>query len=189
MKYIYTFLLLAMLFLTGGCGDKHPKLVMVTNATFPPYEYVVNGKITGIDPAIIELIGERLGFDVEIHDMSFDSLIAAVQSGKAHIAASGITVNEERKKAVLFTNAYVVASQLIIVPKDSPIQSADDLKGRRIGVQHGTTGDLYVKDNIQEPERYTNGPLAVQALLAGKLDAVVVDGAGLYPPASGTEAA
>ena len=183
MKYVKTLFLLILLFVFSGCDDSSkPKLVMVTNATFPPYEYVVGKEIDGIDPEIVRRIALRLGYDVEIQDMSFDSVIAAVQSGKADIAASGITVTEERKKQVHFTTPYVIAKQVIIVPEDSPIKSVSDLKGKRIGVQHGTTGDLYVTEKIQEPERYAHGPVAVAAVAAGKLDAVIVDGepAGVY---------
>ena len=149
---------------------------MATNATFPPYEYLADHKIDGIDPKIVSTIAEALGYELEIQDMAFDSVIAAVQSGKADIAASGITVTEERKKQVFFTVPYVVAEQVIIVKKESKIKGSSDLKGLRIGVQHGTTGDTYVTKNIQEPERFNNGPLAVAALLADKIDAVVVDG-------------
>ncbi len=175
MKYL-SFLVLMLLLLTGGCKEEsEPRLVMVTNATFPPYEFVAGRKIDGIDPEIVRIIAERLGCRLEIRDMSFDSVIAAVQSGKADIAASGITVTEERKKQVNFTVPYVISRQMIIVLKDSDIKSAADLKKKRIGVQHGTTGDLFVSKNIAEPERYSHGPLAVAALLAGKVDAVVID--------------
>ena len=178
LKNLFAAGLFCFLALLGtGCGqEKAPKLVMVTNAAFPPFEYVEGKKIDGIDPAIIRLIAENLGFELEIQDMNFESLIAAVQSGKADIAAAGITVTEERKKQVLFSMPYVVTKQVIIVKKDSPISNSADLKNKRIGVQHGTTGDMYVTKNIQEPERYANGPLAVAALCAGKLDAAVIDG-------------
>ena len=169
-------MLMAAALLFSGCGKgKEKKLVVVTNAAFPPYEYVVNRKIEGIDPHIIRQIADRLGYTVEIQDMSFDSVIAAVQSGKADIAASGITVTEERKKQVAFSHPYVVAEQVIIVPKTSKIAGRNDLKGKRIGVQHGTTGDMYVSKHICEPERYQNSAVAVAALLAGKLDAIVID--------------
>ena len=176
MKYFY--FLFAVFFTLFFCGcDKaeKPKLIMVTNATFPPYEYIKNGKIDGIDPYIVRTIAERLGYELEIQDMSFDSVIAAVQSGKADIAASGITVTEERKKQVFFTHPYVISKQVIIVPEKSAIMSSKDLTNKKIGVQHGTTGDLYVTQNIKQPERFTHGPLAVAALIANKIDAVVVD--------------
>ena len=174
----YFLLLMIGLLLSGvwGCsGSDKPKLVMVTNAAFRPYEFVSGREIDGIDPAIIREIAGALGRELEIQDMSFDSLIAAVQSGKADIAASGITVTAERKKQVFFTDSYVVAEQLVLVRRDSPIQSIPDLKKAVIGVQHGTTGDLYVVKNIGEPERFSYAPLAVAALLAGKVDAVVTD--------------
>ena len=176
MKHIFLLLLTAAVLVCAGCGkSKEKKLVMVTSASFPPYEYVANRKIEGIDPHIIRLIASRLGYDVEIQDMSFDSVIAAVQSGKADIAASGITVTEERKKQVLFSTPYVIAEQVIVVPKYSKITGRSDLKNKRIGVQHGTTGDMYVSKNICEPERYKEAAVAIAALLSGKLDAVVID--------------
>lgn len=176
MKYIYTLLLSVCLLILCGCGksDK-PKLVMVTNAAFPPYEYVDGQNIDGIDPAIVRKIAENLGYELEIQDMSFDSVIAAVQSGKADLAASGITITEDRKKQVFFTDPYVLARQVIIVPKNSSIRTSKDLANARIGVQHGSTGDTFVTKNIKEPERYANGPLTVAALGAGKLDVAVVD--------------
>ena len=174
----------SMLAFTSGCGKKDrasvpagksKKLVMVTEATFPPYEYMENSKIVGIDPEIVGEIARNLGYTLVIQDMKFDSVILAVQTGKADIAASGITVTEDRKKQVNFTVPYVTAAQVIIVPKKSPIKTPEDLKGKRIGVQQGTTGDTYVRKNIGEPERYDNGALAVAALRAGKIDAVVLD--------------
>ena len=175
MKY-FNLLILTVILLFTGCKDNaKPKLVMATNAEFPPYEYISGTKIDGIDPEIIRRIAEKLGYELDIQNMSFDSVITAVQSGKADIAASGITVTEERKKRVSFTLPYVIAEQLIIVPKKSEIQSSEDLKKVRVGVQHGTTGDLYISKNIKDPERFANAPVAIAALLAGKLDAVVID--------------
>ena len=174
-----------MLAFVSGCGKKDStvvpsseskKLVMVTEATFPPYEYMENSKIVGIDPEIVGEIARNLGYKLVIQDMKFDSVILAVQTGKADIAASGITVTADRKKQVNFTVPYVTAAQVIIIPKKSSIKTPTDLKGKRIGVQQGTTGDTYVRKHICEPERYDNGALAVAALRAGKVDAVVLDG-------------
>ncbi|MBE6393931.1 MAG: transporter substrate-binding domain-containing protein [Lentisphaerae bacterium] len=176
MKHIFLLLLTAAVCVLSGCGKApEKKLVVVTNAAFPPYEYVANRKIEGIDPHIIREIASRLGYTIEIQDMSFDSVIAAVQSGKADIAASGITVTEERKKQVAFSLPYVVAEQVIIVPQTSKIAAGRDLKGKRVGVQHGTTGDMYVSKHIGEPQRYKDSAVAVAALLSGKLDAIVID--------------
>lgn len=156
--------------------DSTPKtLVMATNAEFPPYEYLEGEYIDGIDPAIVRTIAKRLSSEVKIDNMKFDSVIAAVRFGKADIAASGLTVTEDRKRQVLFSIPYMVAEQLIIVPENSPIKAKADLKGKRVGVQLGTTGDTYMTKNIQQPERFDNGALAVSALVAGKLDAVVID--------------
>ncbi len=165
----------------AGCKDSEEKsetvIRMVTEATFPPYESFAGDKIVGIDPDVVGSITKKLGYKLEIIDMKFDSVILAVQTGKAEIAASGITVTEERKKQVNFTIPYVTASQVIIVPANSDIKTKADLKDKRIGVQQGTTGDLYVTQNYDKaPERFENGALAAAALRAGKLDAVVLDG-------------
>ncbi len=175
MKYL-NLLVLSLLLLLCGCKEQHkPKLVMVTNAEFPPYEYIEGQKIVGIDPEIVRIIADKLGYELEIQNMNFDSVIAAVQSGKADIAASGLTITEERKKQVNFTVPYVIARQLVLVPVNSPLKDFSQLHTMRIGVQHGTTGDLYVAKNIKNPERFSSGPVAVAALTAGKLDAVVID--------------
>lgn len=152
-------------------------LVMATNAEFPPYEYHEGDEIVGIDAEVAALIAEELGMTLEIEDMAFDSVLAAVQSGKADIAMAGITVTEERKMSVNFTDPYTTATQMIIVAEDSDIVSPDDLTGKTIGVQLGTTGDIYVED-VEDAtiERYNKGFEAVQALLQGKVDAVVIDG-------------
>ncbi len=167
---------LLLAFALSGCGRNDDKLVMVTEATFPPYEFREGGKIVGIDVDLMKAVAKKTGRELVVEDMSFDSVIAAVQAGKADVAASGITVTDERKRQVGFSHPYVTAQQVVIVPKDSEIRGSADLKGKRIGVQHGTTGDLYVTRNIREPERFPNGSLAVAALDAGKLDAVVLDG-------------
>ena len=185
MKYFSAFslmLLCGILALGTGCdnGDKkassaRPQLRMVTAATFPPYEYHEGNKIVGVDPEIVAEIANNLGYDLVIEDMKFDSVILAVQTKKADVAASCITVTEDRKKKINFTLPYVTAQQVVIVPKDSAIKTAADMKGKRIGVQHGTTGDMCVTERFQDPDRFENGSLAVAALAAGKLDAVVLD--------------
>lgn len=152
-------------------------LVMATNAEFPPYEYHEGDEIVGIDAEVAALIAEELGMTLEIEDMAFDSVLAAVQSGKADIAMAGITVTDERKMVVNFSDTYTKATQLVIVAEDSEIASPDDLAGKTIGVQLGTTGDIYAGD-VEDAtvERYSKGFEAVQALMQGKVDAVVIDG-------------
>ena len=124
----------------------------------------------------MQAVAQEIGKELVVEDMSFDSVISAVVTGKADVAASGITVTEDRKRQVNFSLPYVEAKQVIIVPENSAVKEAKDLKDKLIGVQHGTTGDTYVTKHIQEPERFPNGALAVAALEAGKLDAVVLDG-------------
>ena len=176
-------LLSAILFfaalLGSGCEkhDRKQKLIMVTDATFPPYEMRSGNKVVGIDPEIVGEIARRNGFELVIEDMNFESIITAIQTGKADVAASGITVTEERKKMVDFTRSYVVARQVVIVRNESNITGIEQLKGRKLGVQHGTVGDLYVTKNIQEPERYSSSALTVAALVAKKVEAVVLDDA------------
>ncbi len=152
------------------------KLVMVTNAEFPPYEYHENNDIVGIDADIAKAIADKMGMELEIQDMAFDSLIPAVQSGKADFTAAGMTVNEDRKKNVDFTDTYAQAAQVIIVKEGSEIKTPADLDGKKIGVQTGTTGDIYAGD-IKDAEinRYNKGMEAVMALTQGKIDAVVID--------------
>ena len=155
---------------TGG------KIVMVTNAEFPPYEYHENDTIVGIDADIARAVAEQMGVELEIQDMAFDSLIPAIQSGKADFAAAGMTVDEDRLKNVDFTDTYAQAAQVIIVKKDSPIASPDELTGKKIGVQTGTAGDIYASDiENAEVQRFNKGMEAVMALNQGKIDAVVID--------------
>lgn len=173
-------LLASFAFLFSSCDDKteqREKLIMVTSATFPPYEFYQGEHIVGIDADMVREIARRNNIDLIIEDMAFDSIIAAIQTGKADVAASGITVTEDRKKQIDFTTSYVKADQVIIVREDSTIDGADAMKGKRIGVQHGTTGDTYVTTNICEPERFQDGALAVASLATGKIDAVVLDSA------------
>lgn len=156
------------------------KLVMATNATFPPYEYYdADKQIVGIDVEVAGLIAEKLGLELEVSDMEFDSIIAAVKQGKADIGMAGITITEERKKNVAFSDTYTKATQMIIVQEGSAIASPDDLKDVKVGVQTGTTGDLYVSDLSEdgvEVMQFSKGIDAVIALTQGKVDAVVIDG-------------
>lgn len=151
-------------------------LVMATNAEFPPYEYWEGEKVVGIDAEIAEAIAEELGMELKIEDMAFDSIITAVTSGKADIGAAGMTVTEDRLENVNFSDTYATATQVVIVTEDSDIASPDDLVGKKVGVQLGTTGDIYAED-IEDAtiERYNKGFEAVQALMQNKIDAVIID--------------
>lgn len=157
------------------------KIVMVTNAEFEPFEYKDNNEIVGIDVEIAGKIAEKLGVELEITDIAFDSCVPSVQSGKADFAAAGMSVTEDRLKNVDFTENYFNASQVIILPVDSDIKSREDLNGKTVGVQQGTTGDTYCSNEDGESDievevkRYGKGMDAVSDLLNGRLDAVVID--------------
>ena len=150
--------------------------VMATNAEFPPYEFYEGQDIVGIDVEIAKAIAESMGKELKVEDMAFDSIIPAILSGKADIGVAGMTVTEDRKASVDFTDTYVKASQVIIIKADNTeIASAADVEGKSIGVQLGTTGDLYASDVTDTVERYNKGFEAVQALSQGKIDAVIID--------------
>lgn len=158
-------------------GSEGGKLVMATNAEFPPYEYHEGDEIVGIDAEIAAAIADELGMTLEIEDMAFDSIITAVSGGKADMGLAGMTVDPDRQKNVNFSETYATAAQVIIVKEDSEIAGPDDLTGKKIGVQLGTTGDIYAEDiEDAEVERYNKGMEAVQALQQDKIDAVVIDG-------------
>ncbi len=146
-------------------------LTMGTNATFPPYEYKDGDDIVGIDAEIAQAMADKLGLKLEIVDMDFDSLIASIQSGKIDMSLAGMTVTEERKQNVDFTDSYATGVQVIIVKDDSDIASVDDLQDKLIGVQQGTTGHLYCADDFGEDHvnALPNGATAVQALLQARL--------------------
>ena len=159
-------------------------LIMATNAEFPPYEYHDSSQtgpdgsdIVGIDAEIAGAIAEKLVKDLVIEDIAFDSLIPELQSGKADFVAAGMTVTEDRLVNVDFSDTYATAVQSIIVTSDSEIAGPDDLAGKKIGVQQGTTGDLYATDDFGDEniDRYPKGVDAVQALVQGKVDAVIID--------------
>lgn len=161
-----------------GATESKGVLVMATNAEFPPYEYHEGGAIVGIDVEIAQAIAAEMGMELEIEDIAFDSIIPAVQSGKADFGAAGMTVDEDRKMNVDFSEPYASATQVIIVKEDSEITGLADLEGKLIGVQQGTTGDIYASDEFGDDkvERYNKGFEAVQSLGQNKIDAVIIDG-------------
>ena len=164
---------------SGGsaAGESKDTLVMATNAALPPYEYYEGDEIVGIDADIAQAIADKLGMKLEIQDMDFNSIITAVQTGKADIGLAGMTVDPEREKNVNFTDTYATGIQVIIVPEDSDITGPDDLEGKKIGVQEGTTGHMYCSDDYGDDNviAYTTGANAVEALKTGKVDCVVID--------------
>ena len=153
-------------------------LVMLTNAEFVPYEYIGEGNaVAGIDVDICQAIADALEVELEVVNMDFDGLIAALSAGKGDLVAAGLTVTEERALAVDFTNTYADAKQLMIVNKDDPkVASEEELDGKVVGVQLGTTGDIYMEQNFDSEVRpYKSGLDAALDLSNGRLDAVVID--------------
>ncbi len=153
------------------------KFIWATNAEFEPYEYREGDEIVGIDAEIAAYIAEQLGLEVQCEDMAFDSVIAAVTTGKVDAGIAGMTITEDRLENVNFSTPYIDAGQVVIVRFDSPIKTLDDLAGKTIAVQSGTTGDTYVTENVEGAvvDRYSKGAEAVQAVLQNKADAVVID--------------
>ena len=156
------------------------KLTMATNAAFPPYEMTTDaGEFEGIDIETAQAIADKLGLELQIDDMDFDAALLSVQQGKADIVMAGVTVTDERKAVMDFSDSYATGIQSIIVPEGSDIASPDDLAGRKIGTQRGTTGYIYCTDDFGEDAvvAYDSGLTAVQALNNGQVDAVVIDNA------------
>ena len=161
------------------------KLIMSTNAQFPPYEMVAgDGSFEGIDVEVAQAIAEKLNLELVIDDMDFDAALLAVQNGKSDIVMAGVTVDEDRLAVMDFTTSYANGVQVVIVPEDSEIASIDDLEGKQIGCQRGTTGYIFCSDTPENGgygeesvTAYDDGATAVQALLNGQVDAVVIDNA------------
>ena len=190
-------LCLAVLMLTAmfaGCSGKtgsnvdtieKGKLIMSTNAAFPPYEMTDDsGNYVGIDVEIAQAIADKLGLELVIDNMGFTAALEAAQNGKSDMVMAGVTVTDDRLLVMDFSNSYATGIQVVIVPEGSDITSPDDLEGKTIGTQMGTTGYIYASDT---PENggygeenviaYDNGITAVQALLNGQVDAVIIDNA------------
>ena len=156
------------------------KLTMSTNAAFPPYEMTADdGSFEGIDIEVAAAIADKLGLELQVDDMDFDAALLAAQNGKSDMVMAGVTVTDERQKVMDFSDTYAESIQSVIVPEDSDIDSVDDLAGKTIGTQRGTTGYIYCTDDFGEDSvvAYDNGLTAVQALNNGQVDAVVIDNA------------
>lgn len=163
---------------TNTDANTQETLTMATNAEFPPYEYKEGDKVVGIDADVAQAIADKLGMKLEIVDTKFDAIIPGVQSGKYDMGMAGMTVTPEREQSVAFSDSYATGIQSIIVKQGSDIKSVDDLSEKtKIGVQLGTTGDIYAKDDFGDEavQEYDKGADAVQALLAGKIDCVIID--------------
>ena len=164
----------------AACSKKDQSaqtLTMATNAEFPPYEFHEGDSIVGIDAEVAQAIADKLGMELKIEDVSFDSIIPGVQAGKYDMGMAGMTVTDERLESVNFSTSYAKGVQSVIVKEGSDIKSIDDISGKKIGVQTSTTGDIYATGDYGEENitRYDNGAVAVQALVAGKVDCVIID--------------
>lgn len=178
---------LALILVIGcfaACGKKEEKkteekktLVMATNAEFPPYEYHEGDAVVGIDAEIAKLIADKLGMELKIEDVAFDSIIPGVQAGKYDMGMAGMTVNEERLQSVNFSDSYATGVQVVIVNDGGSIASLDDIAGKKIGVQTSTTGDIYASDDFGDENvvKFDSGAAAVEALKSGKVDCVIID--------------
>lgn len=168
----------------SGCGSqgktleeiqKNGTLVVATSPDFPPFEYLQSGEVVGIEVDILKKIAEDLGVTLTIEQMDFETVVPGVQMGKFDLGASGITINEKRKKNVDFSQPYFLASQAIVVMPNSPITSKADLEGKKVSVQTGTTAEDYCMNNGYEVLAFTANNDALAALTGGKVDAWVVD--------------
>lgn len=172
-KLLATVLAIMMLLSTTAMAEG--ALVMATNPEFAPFEYVENGEVVGFDVDLATEIAKDLGVDLQIESMAFDSIIAAIQTGKADVGIAGMSITEERLLTVDFSIPYINAKQAVIVLASSDIKQSADIKDKLIGVQLGTTGDLLASEQSATVERYQKALDAVLELKGGKLDAVVID--------------
>ncbi len=156
--------------------QKAGKLVIGTSPDFPPFESLsADGKVEGIEVEIMELICKELGVSLEIKQMDFDSVLPGVQTGKFQVGVSGISVTPEREKNTLFTVPYCLAAQAIVVTSDSPITCKDDLAGKTVSVQTGTTAEEFCMKNGYTVKAFAANADAEAALTVGKVDAWVID--------------
>ena len=193
-KYIALLLALVMVVSMVACGAKKEdnklglvtpgKLTMSTNAAFPPYEMTTdNGGFEGIDVEVAGAIAKKLGLELQIDDMDFDAALLAVQQGKSDIVMAGVSVTDDRKLVMDFSNSYATGVQVVIVKEGSDV-TMDNLGEKMIGTQRGTTGYIYASDTPENGgygedhvTAYDNGASAVQALINGQVDCVIIDSA------------
>ena len=189
MKNIFKLLILslaAVLLLTSftSCGAKGKtldevkaagKLVVATSPDFPPFEYLENGEVVGIEVEIMQKICDKLGVKLEIVQMDFDSVLNGIKAGKFDAGISGITVTAKRQKNALFTDPYCLAAQAIVVLEGSDIKTKADLTGKKISVQSGTTAESFCMENGYSFDSYTANSDAQTALTSKKVDAWVID--------------
>lgn len=188
LSFVLALVLAAAIFSMGGCNSNKGTastgqyLTMGTNAEFPPFEYREGDKVVGFDVEVAERVAKKMGKTLKIADMTFDGLIPALQSGKIDMIVAGMSVTEDRKKNIDFSNGYYTASQVIIVKaENNEITGPEQLVGKKIGVQLGTTGDVEAaKISNAVISKYNAGFAAIMDLKNGKVDAVILD----YEPAN-----
>lgn len=168
-------LLLAIFICCTACTNREDKLIMVTEASFAPYEYYSDGEITGVDVEIAKEIAKEMGKELKVKDVAFDSIIHEVKSGKADIGVAGISYSEERAKQVDFSVNYTTSKQVVIVRINSNINSVADIKDKKIAVQLGSVADMYVSEEYKNIVRQKKYLAAIQDLKDGKVDCVVMD--------------
>ena len=177
MKKISKKLVLFLMLIMSSFSFAKGKLYVGTNAEFPPFEYLDKGEVVGFDIDLVKAIGEKIGMDIVIKDMSFDGLIPALEMNKIDIVIAGMTANEERKKTVNFSEPYYTANQVIILNESNEdIKTFDDLNGKLVGVVLGFTGDVVVSEMKEvKSKKYNASYAAIMELQSKKIDAIVLD--------------
>lgn len=182
LSVVIAALMLVSCFALASCGGNDDKLVVYTEAGFAPYEFYYNNEIVGVDIEIAKLVAEKMGKTLQIEDVNFDTIIGAVKSGKADLGIAGITITAERAEDVGFSKPYSSTEQyLIVAANDTTTKTVEDVKGKKVGVQEGTTSDILVegliKDGTLEGSTITpyKAPAAAAATIGSKVDVVVTD--------------
>ena len=162
----------------GGASEKGPsdEWVFAADATWPPLEFIdENGVYTGFEVELVPLIGEKVGYNFVSKNIPWDTIFAGLKNGNYDAVASGVTVTDERKLTMDFSMPILSAGQVVIVPADSAVKSIDDLEGKKIGVQIGTTGDFALEEYPVKIAKYDDIGLAIEDMLNGNVSAAVCD--------------
>jgi len=154
------------------------KLTVLTNASFPPFEYIdAQGKVAGVDLDASQKIADKLGVELEVIDMDFDLLIDALKNGKGDLVAAGMTRTDDRAEIIDFSIIYISMGLKVVVPAKTDIKTFDDLDGKKVAVQEATTADIYVQENYKKaaPMQFKSAIDAVNAVKSGNADCAVID--------------
>lgn len=180
MKRIAIILLVSLIAMTGvfagGASEDDGVYVFAADATWPPFEFIdENGNLTGFEVELMPLIGEHVGVEMVVENIAWDTIFAGLANGQYDGVASGVTITEERKATMDFSMPIADQGQVVVVMTDSPVQSVNDLTGKKVGVQIGTTGDFALDDYDVDRRQYDDIGLAIQDMLNGNIDACVCD--------------